>query len=56
MILELDLNRNDRNALLHHCQSFVPSSGDARKNRRLDHARLALAEALECADHLRIQD
>ena len=40
MHIQLDLNRNDRDALLRHCQEFVPDSGDTREDARL-------AEALE---------
>lgn len=38
MHIQLDLNRNDRDALLRHCQEFVPDSGDTRENARLAEA------------------
>lgn len=44
--LELDLNHNDAEALLHHCQVFKASSGDAREDRRLEAALDALRSAL----------
>lgn len=44
--LELDLNHNDAEALLHHCQAFKPGSGDAREDRRLEAALDALRSAL----------
>ena len=50
MLVEFDLNQNDRDALLRHCQSFVPSSGDIREDRRLADALEVLAEALENAE------
>lgn len=49
MLVQLDLNQNDRDALLRHCQSYVPVSGDTREDRRLADALEALAEALESA-------
>lgn len=45
--LELDLNHNDAEALLHHCQAFKASSGDAREDRRLESALKALRDALK---------
>lgn len=53
MHIELDLNRNDLEALLRHCQSFSPSSGDSREDRRLADALEALAEALLVANKSR---
>ncbi|CAB5646591.1 hypothetical protein D3C76_1476740 [compost metagenome] len=50
MLVELDLNQNDRNALLRHCQTFIPASGDPREDRRLRDALETLAAALEEAD------
>lgn len=47
MLVAFDLNRNDREALLQHCQSFVPASGDPREDGRLRDALRELAEALE---------
>lgn len=49
MHIQLDLNRNDRDALLRHCQEFVPDSGDAREDVRLSEALEALIAALEDA-------
>lgn len=49
MLIQLDLNSNDRDALLRHCQQFVPSSGDAREDARLADALETLAHALEDA-------
>jgi hypothetical protein len=46
MHIELDLNHNDRDALLRHCQTFVPGSGDAREDGRLADALEALCAAL----------
>jgi hypothetical protein len=46
-MIELDLNTNDSEALLRHCQSFRPSSSDGREDRRLAEALEALQEALE---------
>lgn len=42
-----DLNRNAAEALLHHAQTFQPSTGDARENARLRDALEELAEALK---------
>lgn len=44
--LDLELNHNDAEALLHHCQDFKASSGDAREDRRLESALEALRNAL----------
>lgn len=49
MLIQFDLNQNDRDALLRHCQSFRPSSGDPWEDRRVADALEALAEALEAA-------
>ncbi|VVM69188.1 hypothetical protein PS631_01714 [Pseudomonas fluorescens] len=49
MFIEFDLNHNDRDALLRHCQSYRPASGDAREDRRLLDALEALAQALEAS-------
>lgn len=46
-MIDLDLNTNDAEALLRHCQNFKPSSGDAREDRRLHDALEALREALQ---------
>ncbi|WDM57699.1 hypothetical protein K4A76_14575 [Pseudomonas sp. NEEL19] len=50
MHIELDLNQNDAEALLRHCQTHKPASGDAREDRRLEDALQALAEALISAN------
>ena len=47
MLVEFDLNYNDRDALLRHCQSFEPETGDPREDARLADALAALQEALE---------
>ncbi|MDP9524528.1 hypothetical protein [Pseudomonas putida] len=49
MMIDFDLNQNDLDALLRHCQSFTPSSGDPWEDRRLADALQALQEALETA-------
>lgn len=51
MFVELDLNRNDLDALLRHCREFAPGSGDAREDGRLADALETLATALEEAAH-----
>lgn len=45
-MIAFDLNTNDAEALLRHCEQFLPQSGDAREDRRLEDALQALAEAL----------
>lgn len=52
-MITFDLNTNDAEALLHHCEEFFPQSGDAREDRRLEHALLTLAEALSA--HLELE-
>lgn len=47
MLIEVDLNQNDMDALLHHCRSYVPQSDDIREDRRLAHALEELAQAIE---------
>lgn len=47
VLVQLDLNQNDRDALLRHCQSFRASSGDPREDARLADALEALQLALE---------
>ena len=49
-MIEFDLNSNDAEALLHHCQDFKPTTGDAREDRRLESALESLRAAL--ATHL----
>jgi len=46
VIAKIDLNQNDADALLRHCQSYKPSSGDSREDARLTDALDALCEAL----------
>lgn len=53
MMIEFDLNQNDAEALLRHCQSFVPATGDPREDRRLQDALETLQEALEAASQAR---
>lgn len=53
MHIEFDLNQNDLEALLRHCESFKPASGDSRDDRRLEDALEALQEALLTANALR---
>lgn len=45
-MITFDLNTNDAEALLRHCEQFIPRSGDAREDRRLEEALHNLAEAL----------
>jgi len=45
-MIELDLNTNDAEALLRHCESYVPRDDDAREKRRLQAALEVLREAL----------
>jgi len=45
MLVQLDLNHNDRDTLLRHCQTFRPDTGDAREDARLADALDALEEA-----------
>ncbi|EMG4287945.1 TPA: DUF2384 domain-containing protein [Pseudomonas aeruginosa] len=47
MLIELDLNTNDSEALLRHCLDFQPSSGDVREDARLADALEALAFAIK---------
>ncbi|MBK3468170.1 MULTISPECIES: hypothetical protein [Pseudomonas] len=45
-MIEFDLNRNDCEALIRHCESFVPAGDDPREMRRLQEALETLREAL----------
>ncbi len=45
-MIELDLNANDCEALIRHCESFVPTGDDPREKRRLQDALETLREAL----------
>jgi len=53
MYIEFDLNQNDLEALLRHCESFKPASGDARDDQRLEDALAALQDALLAANAAR---
>lgn len=46
MLIEFDLNHNDLDALLRHCETFRPCTDDPREDRRLMDALEALAEAM----------
>ncbi|WP_164488704.1 hypothetical protein [Pseudomonas amygdali] len=46
MLVQFDLNHNDPDALLRHCQMFRPVSGDVREDARLVDALQALEQAL----------
>jgi hypothetical protein len=45
-MIEFDLNANDCEALIRHCESFVPAGYDPREKRRLQGALETLREAL----------
>ncbi|WP_147471078.1 hypothetical protein, partial [Pseudomonas syringae group genomosp. 3] len=45
MLVQFDLNQNDRDALLRHCQMFRPASGDGREDARLVDALQALEQS-----------
>lgn len=45
-MIEFDLNTNDCEALIQHCESFVPEGNDPREKRRLLAALDVLREAL----------
>ena len=49
MLVELDLNMNDFEALLRHARDFKPALEDVRENRRLRDALDELVTALEKA-------
>ncbi|MGU9842387.1 antitoxin Xre/MbcA/ParS toxin-binding domain-containing protein [Pseudomonas fluorescens] len=49
MLIQLDLNVNDAEALLHHCAGHEPDTGDFRENARIREALETLAVALEDA-------
>ncbi|MBC3302260.1 DUF2384 domain-containing protein [Pseudomonas sp. SWRI18] len=49
MLVQLDLNVNDADALLRHCTAHEPDTGDFRENARIREALEALAAALEDA-------
>lgn len=45
MFIEFDLNRNDFDTLMRHCQTHRPSTGDAREDQRLLEALLKAMQA-----------
>lgn len=47
MLIELELNANDAEALLRHCDAFQPNSGDYREDARLADALETLASAVK---------
>lgn len=51
MHIEFDLNQNDLDALIHHCQSHKPDSGDVREDQRLADALDTLMQALVAANN-----
>jgi hypothetical protein len=46
MRIELELNENDADALLRHCQEHKPDSDDRREDRRLQSALEDLRNAI----------
>lgn len=49
MLIEFDINMNDAETLLRHCNEHQPNSEDSRENARLKEALQTLAEALHDA-------
>ena len=49
MLIEIDLNTNDAQALLRHCTGHQPNSGDFRENARLGEALETVAAAINDA-------
>lgn len=47
MLIELELNKNDAEALLRHYGDFLPGSGDFREDARLSDALQTLASAIQ---------
>ncbi len=47
MVIQLDLNYNDSDALLRHCQTFTPKTDDPREDQRLRDALDAIVEAMQ---------
>jgi hypothetical protein len=47
MLIELELNTNDAEALLRHCDAYEPCSGDYRDDSRLAGALETLASAIK---------
>ena len=50
-MIQLDLNTNDAEALLHHARTFRPNSSDPREDMRLQDALDDLVEAIERLFH-----
>lgn len=50
MFIEFGLNRNDFDALIRHCQTHRPNTGDTREDQRLLDAFQALVEAMQACD------
>ncbi|MFJ4156208.1 hypothetical protein ACIPZF_15610 [Pseudomonas sp. NPDC089752] len=50
MFIEFDLNRNDFDALMRHCLTYRPETGDAREDQRLLDALETLLEAMQVSD------
>jgi hypothetical protein len=46
MLVQFDLNQNDRDAPLRHRQTFRPTPGDGREDARLIDALEAIEQAL----------
>jgi len=46
-MITFDLNTNDAEALLRHCETYKAKTSDVREDRRLDSALEELAEALK---------
>ncbi|CRM19353.1 antitoxin Xre/MbcA/ParS toxin-binding domain-containing protein [Pseudomonas sp. 35 E 8] len=53
MIITLDLNTNDAESLLRHCNVYQPTSDDCREDSRLRDALEALASAIKEAMNTR---
>jgi len=53
MHIEFDLNQNDLEALLRHCQTHRPTNSDAREDQRLQDALEVLEQALVAANATR---
>lgn len=53
VVIDLDLNQNDAEALLRHCLEHKPGTGDHREDSRLRDALEALKDAISKAmtDH-----
>lgn len=49
MKIDLDLNRNDAEALFRHCLEHKPGTGDHREDSRLRDALEALKDAIAAA-------